>query len=67
MKKLIATICLAIGMFSTSFAENPSVNAAPSNPNVALAPEKKSDTPDVIIVVVDDRGVIVEIIVVKKR
>lgn len=65
MKKLIATFCLALGMISASFAVNPSANPAPI-PNVAAAQEK-SDRPDAIIVIVDDRGVIIDIIVIKKR
>lgn len=65
MKKLIATLCLAIGVVSASFAANPS---APSSPNVSCAQEKtKTSTPDKIILVVDERGVIVDIIVIKKR
>ena len=65
MKKLIATFCLAVGMVSTSFAAN---SSAPSSPNVSYAQEKtKTSTPDKIILVVDERGVIVDIIVIKKR
>lgn len=64
MKKIIATICLAVGIVSTSFATNPS---APNSPNVSYAQENKNDTPDVVILIVDSRGVIVDIIVIKKR
>jgi len=67
MKKLIATFCLAIGLVSASFAATPSASPIPEAPNVSSVQEKKSETPDVIIVVTDDKGVIIDIIVIKFR
>lgn len=56
--------CLMIGIASTSFAAN-SVASTPVNSEVYSV--QKNDTPDVIIVVVDDKGVIIDIIVIKQR
>lgn len=52
-----------IGVVSTSFAAK-SVVSIPMSANASSV--EKSDTPDVIIVIVDDRGVIVDIIVIKQ-
>lgn len=65
MKKLLATFCLALGFASASFAANPTANPAPESPNVTNV--QKNDTPDAIIVIFDDRGVIIDIIVIKRR
>lgn len=54
---------MMIGVVSTSFAAK-SVVSIPMSANVSSV--EKSDTPDVIIVIVDDRGVIVDIIVIKQ-
>lgn len=62
MKIFLTTLCLMIGMASTSFAAN-SVTSTPESPEVCSV--QKNDTPDVIIVVIDDRGVIKDIIVIK--
>lgn len=63
MKKFLTALCLMIGVASTSFAAK-SVASIPMSANASSV--EKSDTPDVIIVVVDDRGVIVDIIVIKQ-
>jgi len=63
MKKFLTAICLMIGVVSTSFAAK-SVVSIPMSANASSV--EKSDTPDVIIVIVDDRGVIVDIIVIKQ-
>ena len=63
MKKFLTAICLMIGVVSTSFAAK-SVVSIPMSANVSSV--EKSDTPDVIIVIVDDRGVIVDFIVIKQ-
>lgn len=54
-----------MGIASASFAANPSANPAPESPNVTNV--QKNDTPDAIIVIFDDRGVIIDIIVIKRR
>lgn len=64
MKKFLTALCLIIGIASTSFAAN-SVASTPVNSEVYSV--QKNDTPDVIIVVVDDKGVIIDIIVIKQR
>lgn len=64
MKKFLTALCLMIGIASTSFAAN-SVASTPVNAEVYSV--QKNDTPDVIIVVVDDKGVIIDIIVIKQR
>jgi hypothetical protein len=63
MKKFLTALCLMIGVVSTSFAAK-SVVSIPMSANASSV--EKSDTPDVIIVIVDDRGVIVDIIVIKQ-
>lgn len=55
MKKFLTALCLMIGVVSTSFAAK-SVASIPMSTNVSSV--EKSDTPDVIIVIVDDRGVL---------
>lgn len=65
MKKFLSVICLMMGLVSSSFAAT-SVNANPISPEVATVQEK-SETPDLIIVVTDENGTIIEIIVIKKR
>lgn len=64
MKKLIATCCLVFGFATASFAEVPAVTPELNSPNVRNV-QNKSDKPDVIILVVDDKGVIIDIIVIK--
>ena len=63
MKKFLTALCLMIRVVSTSFAAK-SVVSIPMSANASSV--EKSDTPDVIIVIVDDRGVIVDIIVIKQ-
>ena len=63
MKKFLTALGLMIGVVSTSFAAK-SVVSIPMSANASSV--EKSDTPDVIIVIVDDRGVIVDIIVIKQ-
>lgn len=68
MKKLIATLCFALGLTATTFAAEPSAIPVPSSPNVTSIQEtNKSSKPDHIYVVMDEKGRIVEIIVVKNR
>ncbi len=64
MKKFLTALCLMIGIVSTSFAAN-SVASPPVSSEVYSV--QRNDTPDVIIVIIDDRGVIQDIIVIKKR
>lgn len=53
-----------IGIVSTSLAAN-SVASNPVNSEVYSA--QRNDNPDAIILIVDDNGVIVDIIVIKQR
>ncbi len=53
-----------IGIVSTSFAAN-SVSSNPVNSEVYSA--QRNDNPDAIIVIVDDSGVIIDIIIIKER
>lgn len=53
-----------IGIVSTSFAAN-SVLSTPVNSEVDSA--QRNDNPDAIIVIVDDSGVIIDIIIIKER
>lgn len=53
-----------IGIVSTSFAAN-SVASNPVNSEVDSA--QRNDNPDAIIVIVDDSGVIIDIIIIKER
>lgn len=64
MKKFLTALCLMIGIASTSFAAN---SVASTHVNSEVYSVQKNDTPDVIIVVVDDKGVIIDIIVIKQR
>ncbi|MFQ9997238.1 MAG: hypothetical protein ACLRV7_09250 [Hoylesella buccalis] len=64
MKKFLTTLCLMIGIVSTSFAAN-SVASNPVNSEVYSA--QRNDNPDAIIVIVDDSGVIIDIIIIKER
>lgn len=65
MKKFIASLCMMIGIASSSFAAT-SVVSTPVSQSV-YSVQERSDRPDVIIVITDDRGVIIDIIVIKKR
>ena len=53
-----------IGIVSTSLAAN-SVASYPVNSEVYSA--QRNDNPDAIIVIVDDSGVIIDIIIIKER
>lgn len=64
MKKLIATFCLAIGIAFASDTTVHAANTALNSPAVSSVQEK-SDKPDTIIIVTDNNGVIIEIIVIK--
>ena len=64
MKIFLTALCLMIGIVSTSFAAN-SVLSTPVNSEVDSA--QRNDNPDAIILILDDNGVIVDIIVIKQR
>lgn len=66
MKKLIATFCLVLGFVTVSFASIPVAAYAPSSPDVSSVQEKR-EKPDAIIVITDDKGVIIDIIVIKQQ
>lgn len=66
MKKLIATFCLAIGIAIAPDTAVYAANTALNSPAVSSVQEK-NDKPDKVIVVTDDNGVIIEIIVIKNK
>lgn len=75
MKKLIATLCIAFGLVSASFAATPSAPLTPAtcslnvcdNPNDPDLDEEDPEDPDKIIIVVDEDGNIIDVIIIKNK